>query len=272
MLGSKISILLGAAHFGQYKEIVPIIRVLLLRVLLLGTLFISLTPGLSNAAYALIANAAAGSTAGNTITTSGVDTSGANFLVCAVSWHQPGGVPTISDSKSNSYTGLTITTSGTNLRTQLHYVANATVGTSHTFTSTGTLNYSSIACLAFSGGKTTSPFDVQNGLTQTTGSSIQPGSITPSENNELVIAAFANETANVSGELSVNGGFTILGNIGWHSSGQEHQGIAISYLIQTTAAAANPTFSWSTGTVNQAVIASFKAAVSDQVYAPVIIQ
>jgi hypothetical protein len=194
-------------------------------------------------AIALIAHTAQASSGGGSLTTSAIDTSGANFLVMATSGFtgvNPVGVPT--DSKSNTWIGLTVhTNSVTNtVPSQIFYAVNPTVGTGHTFSFGAASTFPSICVAAFSGVATTSPFDTVAGEgagDNGTAITLSISSITPNQANSLVIAV----DAIVSGDTSsVDGGFTITDDI--PPSGGNCQGSALAYLIQTTAAAAAPTF------------------------------
>jgi hypothetical protein len=100
--------------------------------------------------------------------------------------------------------------------------------------------------LAFSGAHAT-PFDMENGAVAT-----QPGSVTPSQNDSLIITAVR---AAAGSTPTIDSGFTefALGNVGGvHIPG------GIAYLIQSTAAAVNPTWTVSGGSGIQSVIAAFK--------------
>jgi hypothetical protein len=195
-------------------------------------------------AIAVVASAAADGTTG------AIDTTGANLLVAIVNAE----TPAITDSKGNTWTSLTLQTSAADNKARLFYVANPTVGTGHTFSAT--LSYQTVGVIAFSGAHASSPFDQQNG--SAAGSSpASPGSITPSENNCVVVAGYGfGKNANT---FSVDGGFTIAQSN--TSVDAVSYGVVISYLIQTTAAAANPavTYTGSSGECN-ATIASFKVA------------
>jgi hypothetical protein len=198
-------------------------------------------------AIALVANVASNAGTNAAVTTAGIDTTGANLIVVAVGYNTVG---TLTDSKSNTWTALT--TRGSAPGSKLYYCVPSSVGAAHTFT--WTASFPSICVAAFSGAHAT-PFDLENGNNAGVSvTSIQPGSITPSEDNELVIAGFG---YNGTQTVSINGGFTISDQKPLNSG--VAYGSAMAYLIQTTAAAANPAWSW-TGAQNAAAsIASFKA-------------
>lgn len=203
-------------------------------------------------AFSLIVNVAAGSTVNNTVTTGAVDTTGADFLVAIVSDVGVGDIPAVSDSKSNSWTALTRKVIGF-AGSKIHYCQSPTVGSGHTFTaSSAGASSPSIAVLAFSG-SAVSPFDVENGATGQSVSSLSTGSVTPSENNELVIAGVCWYPA---GTVSINGGFTISDQVNYDGV---HMGVGAAYLIQTSAAAANPAWSGVSFSDVAATIATFKA-------------
>jgi hypothetical protein len=203
-------------------------------------------------AFTLIANAGGSGTPD--ATTSAIDTTGADLLVLAVSYYSGGfagggATATVQDSKGNTWTGLT-GRQGNVSANRIWYCRGGTVGSGHTFTvlgSTGSgAGAAAIAVQAWSGSNAT-PFDVQNGALVTSTTSVQAGSVTPTNNNSLIIAA-ASITDN-SSAYNVNSGFTISNNVPWQSGTNE--GLSMAYLKQDTAAAVNPTFSW-TGTADAA--------------------
>jgi len=205
-------------------------------------------------AIALITNTGQGSTTSNGFTTTAIDTTGANFLVLSLVTGISSGA--ISDSNGNTWSPLTQYSDGFGDRyCQLFYVANATVGAGHTFSVTGIANFPSLFIAAFSG-VASSPFDVENGNTNAVNTSVQPGSITPGANNELIITGLQYSDSSTP---TVNSSFTITDFLpGGVTFGQE--GGALAYLIQTTATAENPTWSWTSNSNNTAVIASFQAS------------
>ena len=189
------------------------------------------------------------------VTSSSIDTTGADFLVMVVGAYKSF-PPTVSDSKSNTWSALTLRDSGDSARILIYYVANPTVGTGHTFTLTGSSSYGSMCVHAFSGAKLTSPFDVENGVTGGVDTSRAPGSITPSENNELLITGGTQDA--IVSNLAIGSSYTLADNV-YTGSGTNFAS-SLAYLIQTTAGASNPTWSWTTSSHNAEVIASFKVA------------
>ena len=205
-------------------------------------------------AWSLIASTikAAGTNGG---TTDAINTTDADLLIVIVHAWQP--TPAPSDNKGNSFTRLTNYRSGNFGSVEISYSKPTTVGSGHTFTAINNNSFLAITAMAFSGSKATSPFDVENGnATTSTVTSRQPGSITPSENNELIISGIAwNGTG--GGSPSIDSGMTIAQSL-QGSSGQ--MGGAGAYLFQSVAAAINPTWSWTPASEVGVAIASFKGA------------
>jgi hypothetical protein len=138
------------------------------------------------------------------------------------------------------------------------YSKNPTAGTGHTATySPGGNIYPSIQFWAFSGADLTAPFDQEN--TNGTASSVttlSPGSITPTENDELVICNIG--LSGTSGTPTDDA--SLLGKIGTTFTTSVAEGGFSAYIIQTTAAAINPAWTWTTGRGSASNIASFKIA------------
>lgn len=195
--------------------------------------------------------------AGSSATTGSADTSGATLLVAVVVRESSSGAVTVSDSKGNSWTALTEPSGGASgVRCRIYYCASPTVGSGHTFTAAASGLLGTILVLAFSGTSGT-PFDQENGANSSGNTAtFQAGTITPSEDNGVVVAGVA-----------VNNGIT-TDTIDESYTIQEKQafnpgvayGGAAAYKIQTTATATNPTWTLSGNRNVSAVIASFKSA------------
>jgi hypothetical protein len=129
-------------------------------------------------------------------------------------------------------------------------------GSSDTITVTLTNGLIGIAATFFSGGATSAIDDQENSAGGVFGSTIQPGSITPTVTDTLVIScAMVSDQQDTS---SIDGGFTIADHVAGTASSF---GVGVAYLRQTSAAAANPTWTFTSGATHQAAtIASFKAA------------
>lgn len=207
-------------------------------------------------AYSLVNSASA--TGENGGSTSSIDTTGVDLLILVVNEYVGGPHAGVSDSKSNTWVELT-TQEGSNTQSTIYYCKSPTVGSGHTFTASGTASYIAVQVLAFSGADLTDPFDQQNGantLIYGTTTSWQPGSITPSEDDELVISAICVDAAD--GGMSVGSSFTLQESDPYAFA--VNMGGYTAYKIQTAAGAENPTWSWSNATNAASVIASFKAA------------
>ena len=188
-------------------------------------------------------------------TSGSINATGANLLVACVSWHATGPVPTFSDSKGNPWTQAVESREFLDYYIRLYYSVPTAVGSGHTFTAAGPGSMASINVTAWSGA-TASPLD-QTAGEGVGGTTIQPGPVTPTQNDELLISCLTNtgDTSNTS--RSINGGFTISGQIGADHTIYSTS-IAGAYLVQTTAATANPTWSYPVDNTANAVIATFK--------------
>lgn len=200
-----------------------------------------------------------GNGASNFATTGTVDTTGATLIVISVSWWGGGG-PTVSfsDSKSNTWTPLTLQASGgaNNMRQQFAYCFNPTVGTGHTFTVNGVSTYPAMVVHAFSG---TAGYSYQTRSGAGSGSTASPfatGSVTPVGPGAVVLTGYVVNNSLLPTGLTVStSGFTVTKRDG--VSGTNFPGAA-AYYLQPSVAAVNPTWAWSSG--------SFETAVSTAVF------
>lgn len=203
-------------------------------------------------AFALIANVAAKSANSNGFTTAGINTTGANLLVATVADANTLD-STVSDSNGNTWVKLT--NRQIIQRCVLFYCINpGAVGAGHTFTLVGTATFGSLYVQAWSGVDIAAGFDKENGASAAGAASIATGSVTPANNDSLLVAGLNSDTTNT---ISINGGFTISDQL--TTNGGVAVGGAMAYLVQTTAAAANPTWSWTGANNPNAAIAVFKA-------------
>jgi hypothetical protein len=188
---------------------------------------------------------------GGSGTSPAIDTTGASLLVAYVADFTGSAAATFADSQGNTWTALTARPLTGNMRSQMYYCASPTTSASHTFSATGTNSFAAIAIAAYSG-TATSPYDQETGATTLTGTSLATGSVTPSENNELVIYG----CGYASSALSVSVG-TMLDTAA--IIGGTSYGIGLAYEIQTTATARSPSWSWSSSNSCSTTIATFKA-------------
>lgn len=191
--------------------------------------------------------------------TAAMDSTGADLLVAVVSQWAGATDTTVTDNKSNNWTGGALTGRGSNTgRTRIWWCKPTSVGSGHTFTSNNAADiYGTIIGMAFSGAHA-SPFDVENGNgADIAVTSTQPGSVTPSQANSLIIAACSPADQSLF-PYGIDSGFTEADEVEGVTSTIE--GLIAAYLIQGAAAAVNPTFSWTVATNPGAAIAVFKPA------------
>jgi hypothetical protein len=203
------------------------------------------------AGFALIGSA---SGTGNyvTATTSAIDTTGATLLVVAFADYASVPASVITDSKGNTWNMLTARTSSY-ARSRIGWCVPTSVGSGHTVTAYGYAGtYPAVAFLAFSGASA-SPYDTENGSFTNAATSLSTGSLTPSVNNALVVAAVG--IGNSTG-CSIDNGFTL--SEAEPFVGGNNFSLGLAYKIQTTATAVNPQWSWSGSVDAAATIASFK--------------
>lgn len=215
--------------------------------------------------YTLISHAAPATVdATGTATTAAIDTTGANLIVINVAWFS--GTLTITDSKANSApAGLTVQSDSVSspIRfNRIYYLVPnpAKVGSGHTFSVASTsAGYCVISVAAFAKSSGTPTFDTENGFTDTTGTGltiVQPGSVTPAGNNELIVTGMTwNKTAPT---VTLNQSFLSPPDSGSCPTTDVISG-GMSWLIQTTGGAVNPTWTFSLSVSSKsATIAAFK--------------
>lgn len=192
-------------------------------------------------------------------TSSAIDTSTANFIAVAVSYDNTTASPAMTDSKSNTWTALTLQ-AATSHRIRIYYAWNAIVGTGHTFTHNGVAV--GFAVQAFAGVQVSAdPFDTQQGAGLLTGTTAGCGTsnLVPSVNNELILSAVG-----INGSVTnyaTAAGFTLTDFLNF-SAGSNY-GAGLGYLIQTTAttiSSATTLASWTTSRNFAEASATFKAA------------
>ncbi|HXE51248.1 MAG TPA: hypothetical protein VN663_22915 [Ramlibacter sp.] len=189
-------------------------------------------------------------------TTPAIDTSGYGLIVLGIAYNANGGFPTLSDSKSNTWLNASSGLIGLYEYGELWYCSPCTVGASHTFSITATtLAAPAIVAAAFSGVKTSSPYDQHNSNAAASVNTLTTGSVTPTENSELVVhmvGVYASApTTNVG---------AIVDQIAVTCPAGCKYGVALAYEAQTTATTRNAT--WNNGITNDLAtgIATFKAA------------
>ena len=200
-------------------------------------------------AIAHVVSTAQGASGAGNFTTSAINTTGANLIVVALCVYHPGTGLALSDSASNTWTGLTQQGTG-DTRVRLFYCFNPTISATHTFTASGSNIYATVGVSAFSGAKA---FDQESAgfASATNDVTAQPGSLTPPVDHCLLVTG-----------LSIIPGTSITVNSSFNASvvnylASNHAGGGIAYKIQTTAGAENPTWSWTTAGDRASAMASF---------------
>ncbi len=190
-------------------------------------------------------------------TTGNINSSGGNFVGLINCHYDLIAAPAVSDSLGNSYVGLTLQSpGGGGGAVREYYCENAVVGSSHNFTTSGAASYSSIAAEVFSGVKTSSSFDAENGAASTGSVAFSPGSLTPAGSGELYITGLnvsltgAGATPDMSFVQTAQ--LELIGGVSY--------GVCMAYKVHTSGALA-PTWSWTGNAFVSTVVAAFKAAV-----------
>jgi hypothetical protein len=201
---------------------------------------------------ALIASESAGSANGSsvfsTVSTSAIDTSGADLIVISTHYTQSDGkAVTPSDSKSNTWTAApsqqTAPTSSTGVR--FWYCLSPTVGSGHTFTypasSSGVL-HPSITVSAWSD---VTGFHSDDGdSTNSNVTTLSTGTVTPSSSAPALIVtalSYKGSSPSVSG-----GSLALLEQVAYVSGAGPHIGAAMGYELQATGTAIDATWNWTT--------------------------
>jgi hypothetical protein len=214
--------------------------------------FVLTTATPAQAAYTLIAHR--GDVLGVDGGTSGsFDSTGADLCIAVVHYYTGGPDPALSDSRTLTWVGLTAQEETSESAVRIFYAKNITGGAGHNFTVTGTGTFAAIEASCWSGSELSAPFDVENGANSFTPQTTSaPGSVTPSEANELVVwtSTVFQATATMSSDLGAELDET--------ASAAVYSG-ATYYQIQTSITAVNPTqahtsYKWASA------IATFKAA------------
>lgn len=185
--------------------------------------------------------------------TPGLETTGTNLIIITASYASVATGLSMTDNKSNTWSFLTAHGTVGNVSVNLYYCINPIVGSNHSFTLTGSTIFGWVAAEVFSGG---SIFDQQNGAASALASSLATGSITPSEDNELIVsgeAYFGDSTM-----ATINSGMNITDS--FKDCCTTATTGAMAYKIQTTATAINPTWTFPSANLCAVIVASFKAS------------
>lgn len=174
-------------------------------------------------------------------TSAAIDTTGADLLVFAVESYSGGALPSVSDSKGNTWTPTDSFTNG-EIRVRIWWAQNATVGSGHTFTVSGTTVAAAGQVQAWKGSKLTDPRDVFAETHNTSGSGVaylDNTYIVTWQPFELVVCAIGLGGGAQGGDATADDGFTVTDQ-SQYSSGL-NEGGALAYAIK----GANGTVRWS---------------------------
>lgn len=186
-----------------------------------------------------------------------VDLAGSSLIVLAYVFYIAGTLTTPPNDGVNSYTNLRSEFPPDDSVVRIYYAENPTVSSPLTFTTSGSGIFNALIVAGFSGVKTSSPIDQHDGaILGSPSTSIQPGSVTPTEDNELIVAQLG--YGDPIADLAINSGFSTPIHFPFESG--VNFGVSFSYLVQTSLGAVNPQFSWSgVGSDAGTNIATFKA-------------
>ncbi len=194
------------------------------------------------------------------LSTSPIDTRGATLIVLAECTFSAGIPAPPTDSENNTWqTGLqAYGDTGAAGMIKMFYSYAPVTSANHVFTDVDD-DYNSMAVLAFSGTATTaSVYDAATGSFETSGATVKPGSLVPTQLGELIVSfACSGDTLAPSG--SVSGGVTLLQYLSGLLAGADDEDMGSAYGLASTLTAVDPTWTLP-GDVNiNSVIGLFKA-------------
>lgn len=210
------------------------------------------TNSIAGNTWVLIASNTVASTDGGTsCTTSALDTRGASLIVIVQSGYSgvnPVSAPT--SNPANTFTrGVTNSSSGFSF-SGIYWATNLTTAVNQTFSTSTAQTFPGMTVLVYSNGVGT--VDQTNSATASA-STIQTGAITPTADNDLIVAGVAFQAGSTA---TIGSGFSVPLVTGFHSG--QNIGVAGSYLFQGFASAINPTYTLGSSSSVCATIMSFK--------------
>jgi hypothetical protein len=175
-----------------------------------------------------------------------------NMIVVAVGIDGVTGTPTVTDSKSNTYTQVVFQGGADFNGVALFYCANITGGASHTFTVTSAGNTIWAIAMEFSGQLTASPVDKFTNVHTASGTNVPVGTTAATTNaNDIVIAVAVNDSGHAmtgaSGFLQLTTSIT-AGAVG----------LAMAYKIVAATGTQTTSFTDSSSVDSAGIIAAFK--------------
>jgi hypothetical protein len=206
--------------------------------------------------WTFVDSTVAASANGDGFTTSAINSAGSTFTAIVLASYSAHPTPT--DSKGNTYSmALNLSSGdggvpGSSRQISIFYCAAPTVGSGHTATLAGSGTYAVMAFYAFSGGAGGSLDQTNSNVDTNATTTLQPGSITPSTANQLIITGIEFRSGS---NAAINSGFATPQKAAQTAN---NVGGAGSYLIQGAAAAVNPTWTIDSVDFPCAAIASFQ--------------
>lgn len=200
--------------------------------------------------FSVIKTATAKGSSSSVATITGIPTDGSVSLIVVTTASYAGSGGSLSDTSGNVYLAATAH-SNIGIISKTFYMPNPIVTSSMTFTYSA--GFGAIAVMVLTGNPS-SPnpsLDQQNG-NNGSGTSLSSNSITPTTNNQFIVAEAATTTS--TGTPPAVSGYTLL-NVPFTSGG--NQGLVTYYQVQTAATATSVTFSGPSITYCSAGIASF---------------
>lgn len=196
-----------------------------------------------------------------------INTTGANLLVAVIAYHYANSTqPVVTDSAGNTWIqagGAQYVQSTRAL--SIYYCLNPTTSGTHNFqmggstygsSSTGIDSADAIYVMAFSG---VASYDTITGQGYSAGTSATPGSQTPGMNGALIITGISGNGGSGTPTGTAVSGYTLDNTVMQGNQVSTNAYLALggaAYLIQSTAAATNPGWSWATATAVSGVCAA----------------
>lgn len=195
-----------------------------------------------------------GSGNNNDVATTSQNLTGANLIIGALTNYLPTSTNSLSDNGGDSIFLRPAIDDGSNVRTTPFYIVNPTSLSAFVIsTSTVANSYPTICYIAVTTTSGTNPFDDEADNTFG-GTSAASGFVSPSQNNDILVAVWSGISDISSPSISI--GYNIT-STPVTTSTTALRGM-IAYLIQTTATGLNPTWSWTTSTTGNAANLAFK--------------
>lgn len=198
-------------------------------------------------AITLVDSCFATASSSSSVTSSAMDSTGADFIAVAVGAFAAKFQNVVTDNKGNEFFPMTRSSQG-NAPAIIYYCFNPTVGASHTFSYTEPNTFPSITAIAFSGVGYVESQSWNSGTSNT----VSTGSATATVDGSLFVVAGCAQGGTFS---SISGSFTLENSNAY--SANVSMGSCMAYKIQTTAASENPTLTNSVSAAISASIACF---------------